>query len=316
MTDQDAVQGTFGTSDLPKVPFTAPAVYSPLTPHNAVRTTLDGRYGPVAALHATARTPRIATALLVPGYTGSKEDFSPLFDACADAGFDTIAIDLPGQFESPGPADEDAYLPSVLGGFLAELISALDSVSGPVLLLGHSYGGLVARSAVLAGAPIAGLTLLASGPGALPDGPRIEALAHGEPLLRRDGTIAAYQVREAMNAHEPGWSDVPAETKDFLRRRFVQSTSACLLGMATGLRTEPDKVDELVAALDAAALPRLVVTGEHDDAWSVPEQRTMAQRLDAEFVLVPGAAHSPNTENPLALLATLLPAWRSWLGVA
>jgi hypothetical protein len=29
--------------------------------------------------------------------------------------------------------------------------------------------------------------------------------------------------------------------------------------------------------------------------------------------VLPGAAHSPNTEAPEALLATLLPTWRAWL---
>ncbi len=35
----------------------------------------------------------------------------------------------------------------------------------------------------------------------------------------------------------------------------------------------------------------------------------MAGRLGAEFALVPGAAHSPNTENPAALLEVLLGHW-------
>jgi pimeloyl-ACP methyl ester carboxylesterase len=39
----------------------------------------------------------------------------------------------------------------------------------------------------------------------------------------------------------------------------------------------------------------------------------MADRLDADFAVIPGASHSPNTENPTELLATLLSTWRSWL---
>ncbi len=45
---------------------------------------------------------------------------------------------------------------------VAELVGKLASEGSPVLLMGHSYGGLVARAAVLAGAPVAGLTLLGS----------------------------------------------------------------------------------------------------------------------------------------------------------
>ncbi|GAB3586712.1 alpha/beta hydrolase [Amycolatopsis endophytica] len=272
-----------------------------LTPHGAEKV----RAGDLAALRTPG--PAGACALLVPGYTGSKEDFAPLLDGLAAGGFRAVAIDLPGQFESPGPDDEAAYLPSALGVVVAKLVENLD---GPVVLLGHSYGGLVARAAVLAGAPVAGLTLLDSGPGELPDGARRQALGAGEPVLRTSGLDAVYRVREQVSARSPLWATLPGEMKDFLRMRFLASSPAGLLGMAQGLRTEPDRVAELAAT----GVPTLVVAGERDDAWSVDSQRDMASRLGAPFHVIPGAAHSPNTENPAALLRVLLPAWREWVG--
>lgn len=286
--------------------------WTQLSRHRARVTDLPGPYGPIAALRADALDRPQATVLLVPGYTGSKEDFVPLLDGIAEAGFDVVAIDLPGQHHSPGPDDERAYLPDALGEVVRGLVESLDAEGGPVLLLGHSYGGLVARGAVLAGAPIAGLTLMASGPGRLPAGARRDALDLGEPLLRAQGTKAAYQVRESMSARDPGWVRLPEELKNFFRARFEGSSAAGLLGMATALRSEPDRVDDLAAALVKIEAPCLVVTGERDDAWSVPEQRAMAARLSAEFTLVPGAAHSPNTENPAAFLEILLRSWTSW----
>jgi pimeloyl-ACP methyl ester carboxylesterase len=250
--------------------------------------------------------------LLVPGYTGSKEDFTPLLDGIAAAGLRAVAVDLPGQFESPGPAEESAYLPAALGRVVAGLAETLAAQGQPVLLLGHSYGGLVARGAVLAAAPVAGLTLLGCGPAALPDGPRREALRLGEPLLRAEGLVAAYAVREEMNTRFPSWSQLPAELKDFYRHRFVSSGAPALLGMADGLRHEPDRVTALAEALRARNLPSLVVAGEGDDAWSVPAQKEMATRLGASFATVPRSAHSPNTENPAGLLEVLLPTWSAW----
>jgi len=273
-----------------------------LAPHRAEKV----RLGELAALRTTP--PADATALLLPGYTGSKEDFAPLLDGIAAGGFRAVAVDLPGQFESPGPDDEGAYLPGPLGAVVAKLVETL-AADNPVVLLGHSYGGLVARAAVLAGAPVVGVTLLDSGPGELPDGPRRRALGAGEPVLRTSGLDEVYRVREEVSARSPRWTTLPADLKDFLRLRFVESNPAGLLGMAHGLRTEPDRVPDLAAT----GVPAQVVAGERDDAWSVESQRDMAGLLGAPFHVIPGAAHSPNTENPLALLRVLLPAWRTWL---
>jgi pimeloyl-ACP methyl ester carboxylesterase len=287
---------------------------SQLSPHRAVRVDLSGRHGPIAALQAPAAGRSLgATALLLPGFTGSKEDFAPLIDPISDAGVEVVAIDLPGQYESPGPDDEGAYRPEALGAVIAELIGKLTADGRRVLLLGHSYGGLVARGAALADAPIAGLTLMDSGPGELPPGYRRGALDLAEPAVRKNGIVAAQRLRETLDAQAPDWAAKPEELKEFYRVRLLRSSPSALLGMSTVLRTEPDRVAKLSRTLRANGSPSLVVCGEADDAWSVASQRDMADRLDADFAVVPGAKHSPNTENPDALLGTLLPTWRSWL---
>jgi pimeloyl-ACP methyl ester carboxylesterase len=290
-------------------------VYSQISPHRAERVDLPGRYGPIAALRAPAAGADLgATALLLPGFTGSKEDFAPLIDDLADAGLEVVAIDLPGQYESAGPAAEFDYLPDPLGEAVAELVEKLTADGRRVLLLGHSYGGLVARGAVLAGAPVAGLTLLDSGPAELPAGPRRTALDTGEVAMREGGGIvASHEIAEQRSKLNPAWSGLPDALKTLLRERFLRSSPAGLLGMGQGLRTEPDLVAKLGRALRAARVPCLVVCGELDDAWSSASQRDMAERLDADFAVLAGALHSPNTEAPEALLATLLPTWRAWL---
>ena len=287
---------------------------SPISPHGGARIDLPGRYGPIAALRGTPAEPALgATALLLPGFTGSKEDFVPLLDPIAAAGIGVLAIDLPGQYESVGPDDEAAYLPDALGEPVAELVESLVADGERILLLGHSYGGLVARGTVLAGARVAGLTLLDSGPGELPPGFRRAVLDAQEPVLRSGGMAAAAQLRAQLDAAAPGWADAPQELRDFLHTRFVRSAAPAILGMADGLRHEPDRVTKLSHALRALDAPCLVLCGADDDAWSVPSQRDMADRLDADFAVIPGAKHSPNVENPTALLGALLPTWRAWL---
>ncbi|MBC6450397.1 alpha/beta fold hydrolase [Actinokineospora xionganensis] len=285
-------------------------MHSQLSPHRAVRADLSGPYGPIGALRIRGEGP---IALLVPGCTGSKEDFAPLLDPIADAGFDVVAIDLPGHQDSPGPADEASYLPAPLGQVVAELVGKLAADGRPVVLMGHSYGGLVSRRAVLAGAEIVGLTLLSSGPGELPSGGRRAVLELAEPILHQHGIGPTHDVLEKLNASNPRWQNVPAEQRVFLRDRFLRNSVAALVGMGTGLRGEPDLVGDLARSLRARGTSCLVACGADDDAWSPSAQRDMADRLEADFSMIAGAAHSPATENPAELLATLLPTWKTWL---
>lgn len=281
---------------------------SQITPHNATKVDVRVAGAVLATLRAEPAEPVGAIALLVPGYTGSKEDFAPLIDHLTEVGLRVLAIDLPGQHESPGPDDEQHYLPDSVGRTVAALVAELAASGDRVLLLGHSYGGLVCRVAMLAGAPVAGLTLLGSGPSALPNGERRARIDAAEPIMRTQGIEVVQQLRESID----GIAE-PPELAELLRSRFLRSTPAGLLGMATALRTEPDRVDELAAALRARDVPCLVAFGENDDAWPVATQREMARRLGAQVAVVPDSAHSPNTENPDGLLDVLLRTWKGWL---
>jgi pimeloyl-ACP methyl ester carboxylesterase len=282
-----------------------------LTPHGAERVRVDLPAAQLAALRAEPAQPAEAVAVLVPGYTGSKEDFAALLDPLCGAGLSVLAVDLPGQYESPGPPHEQDYYPDPLGRTLTTLIRRLTAGGQRVLLLGHSYGGLVCRAAVLAGAPVRGLTLLGSGPAALPAGQRRALMDATEPVLRAHGVHAVAQLLQDRDGNA-----IPAELAALRRERLLRSTTAGLLGMAAALRTEPDRVAELAAALRTRAIPCLVVFGEADDVWPPPLQRTMASWLGAAVAMIPGAAHSPNTENPQGLINTLVPIWRRWLASA
>lgn len=273
-----------------------------LTPTRAVPTFLDSPSGPIAALDTGGDGPVV---LLVPGYTGSKEDFAPVLDPLSDNGIRAVAIDLPGQFESGGPPSETFYRPESLGPVLGPVI---DGLGEKVVLLGHSYGGLVSRAAVLSGAPVAGLVLLCSGPAGFTVGARLDALRIGGPLLRGYGLAAAYAIRESMTQRLRGAQR--AELAAFLRHRFLQTSAPSLLGMASALIDEPDRTGELANALRGR--PVAVISGAGDDAWPHEQQQAMAARLGTSLVLIPAAAHSPAVEAPTALVNLLAPLVQAW----
>ncbi|MFE2067173.1 alpha/beta fold hydrolase [Streptomyces sp. NPDC059467] len=251
------------------------------------------------------------TALLLPGFTGSKEDFSPLLAALGARGYRTVAVDGRGQFESDGPADdESAYAQEELArDVLAQAAAVGDG--RPVQLLGHSLGGQIARAAVLLDhAPFRSLTLMASGPA------QISASQQQRVKLLRDAlaVLSMAEVWDAMQAMEApeeldeglvdGLDGEPEDGAD-LRRRWLGNKPAQLIATGRQLCTEPDRVAELAAV----PLPFHVLSGARDDTWPVPLLDDMALRLGAHRTVIAGAEHSPNTERPAPTAEAIAAFW-------
>ncbi|MFJ9806680.1 alpha/beta fold hydrolase [Streptomyces sp. NPDC101158] len=251
---------------------------------------------PVGAPHGTA--------LLLPGYTGSKEDFLALLAPLAEAGYRVVAVDGRGQHETPGPRGRAAYRRKALA--LDAVAQAAVLGDGPVHLLGHSFGGLVARAAAqLAPDAFVSLTLLSSGPTrvARSQRVRVRALRGALALLPKERVWQATRWLDSRG-EEPGAGD-PPEIVRFLRRRWMRTRIAQLAGAGRLLLGDPDGT----AALRALPLPLHIAYGDEETVWPVPDLAAAAVRTGAQHTVVVGAGHSPNVSHPRDLAARLTAFW-------
>ncbi|MQY16714.1 2-succinyl-6-hydroxy-2,4-cyclohexadiene-1-carboxylate synthase [Streptomyces sp. RB5] len=272
-------------------------------PPGARAVTLDTERG-AFAVHRAGSGER-GTALLVPGFTGSKEDFIALLGPLAARGFAVVAVDGRGQYETPGPERDEA--PYRQGELAEDLLAQARALDGRVHVVGHSLGGLVSRAAVLRDpAPFASLTLLSSGPAAVAEDQR-ERVTMLVGALEAMDMESVWQAMRALDPPEAAQDGTPPEIGDFLHRRWLGTAPAQLIATGRQLVGEPDRVD----ALAEVGLPTHVLSGERDYAWPVEWLDAMALRLGARRTVVAGAEHSPNVDDPAVTAGALADFWGS-----
>lgn len=256
--------------------------------------------GELTALLAPARGAERGRVLVIPGFTGSKEDFTHFLPRLAARGYTTLAYSQRGQADSAAPRGRGHYR---LGDFVGDALGVARTVAVPDVplhLLGHSFGGVVARATVIEDpAPFRTLTLFSSGPraveGVVPPA-LLAVLPHG-PLGHRI-------LRRSLH---PDMPTVPqADPRlEMLRQRVEATSDDSLVGIARILTTYPDTTDRLLAT----GVPVHLVHGAEDPVWPPEWYPPEAEGLGALHTVIPHAQHSAQLEKPVALAAALVDFW-------
>ena len=117
-------------------------------PDGAVRGTFAAPSGTLATLAmGTPGNPRV---LLIPGATGSKEDFVLMLPELAEAGYFVLSCDIAGQYESAAAGPENLVPPRAHYDyelFTNDLLAMLDADDGAAHVVGYSFAAIVAQMA-------------------------------------------------------------------------------------------------------------------------------------------------------------------------
>jgi len=237
--------------------------------------------------------------LLVHGFTGAKEDFTEWLDELAGLGWHAVAPDQRGHGVSTKPPSKSDYSFELLATDLLELAGNLWGAGARFALLGHSMGGMVAQVVALrVPERLTGLVLMDTTHGSIAfvDREQLEKVVEIVEAVGVDGLADILATREdplASPAHRRLLTEREGYA-EFMDRKFRATSAAAYAGLMTAMMDATDRLD----ALRSLRVPTMVIVGE-DDRPLRRESRRLAEAIPgATLVVVDGAGHSPQFENP------------------
>jgi pimeloyl-ACP methyl ester carboxylesterase len=271
-------------------------------PDGAARIVFEAPSGPLAGLAmGPADGERV---VLVPGATGSKEDFVLMLPLLAAAGYRVEAFDLAGQYESSeaGPWRLDPprrHYDDRL--FLDDLLFVLEAGRSPVHVLGYSYAGTLAQQALVERPELfASLALLSSPPEPGQTFRGVKRIGRLSAFVgpRGGAALMLWGIRNNLNRVPPG-------RLAFVRARFARTRRESVDDIIACMMATPD----LRAEVAGSAVPKLVAVGAHD-LWPLELHERFARRVGARFAVF-DTGHSPCETAPHQLVRELLALYAS-----
>jgi pimeloyl-ACP methyl ester carboxylesterase len=231
-----------------------------------------------------------ALVVLMHGFSAPSFIWDETFDFLVSEGFRVLRYDLYGRGLSDRPRID--YNEEVFEEQLIELLDSL-RIESPFHLVGLSMGGYV--SSLFAGR----------------NGGRVDRLVLINPLNRRipigpmrvpvlgEYIADIYAMRRLPNEFRSELPD-PTNYGEWVRlysdQRRYRGFRHALLSTAREI-IDHDPLPAYVKLADAH-IPTLIIAGEHDELTPADDSAFIRTILDAEWLLVPDAAHLAHVERP------------------
>ena len=187
----------------------------------------------------------------------------------------------------------------------ADVAAFLETISGPIVLVGHSYGGAVITNAAAGNRQVKALVYVDAA-----------APAVGETAGQLSGKGSALSADpETLYDLVPESGEPAGDTDLYLKERvFRQSFGPDLSRQTTRVlwaSQSPAAMDAFTTPSSAAAwktIPSWYVIGTADKIITPESQKAMAHRAHAPIRLVPGGSHLTLISHPGAVTAQILAA--------
>jgi pimeloyl-ACP methyl ester carboxylesterase len=190
-----------------------------------------------------------------------------------------------------------------LSGDAAYVRDVVASIGGPVVLVGHSYGGMVITEAAADNAAVVGLVYVAAFvPG------------QGQSALELSGSEPGSTLGDALNAYpvSTGGNDLVIR-QELFHHQFaadVSEAEAALMAATQRPVTDVALSEGLAASTPGwSNIPSWFVFGDADLNIPVAVHRTGAERASSRGTTeIAGASHAVGVSQPDAVAATILEA--------
>jgi pimeloyl-ACP methyl ester carboxylesterase len=228
------------------------------------------------------------TIVLVHGAFAESASWNPVIERLSGQGLTSVAVANPLRS---------------LSGDATYVRDVLASIEGPVVLVGHSYGGMVITEAAAGSDKVAGLVYVCA-----------FAPERGESAFALSAKFPGSTLGEALNAYpvSTGGNDLVIKPAAF-HHQFIADVSAeqaAVLAATQRPATEAALTGELAAGTPAwRSIPSWFVFGDEDLNIPVALHRFMAERAAAKGVReVAGASHAISVSQPTAVAASIFEA--------